>query len=143
MKSWPFSEDDWTSVQEAVFDMVNASNEEDVELIAEKIKDVLDLLEALALKYGTHPVLFETKADIMTNPSERVELYRQAIELAEQYSHQTVTVRLSLAEVLIEDFGDGNAAKKELELCKGELTEEDDLEEWKVLIERANRSIAQ
>ena len=143
MKSWPFSEDDWASVQEAVVDMVNASNEDDDELIAEKIKDVLDLLEALALKYGPHPVLFETKADIMTNPSERVELYRQSINLAEQHTLQTVTVRLSLSEVLIEDFGDSDAAKKELELCKGELTEEDDLEEWKSLTERANQSTVQ
>jgi hypothetical protein len=143
MKAWPFSEDDWESVQETVFDLVNISNEEDGELIAVKIKDVLDLLEALAIKYGPHPVLFETKADIMTNAVERVELYRQAINLAEQESLPTTTVRLSLAEVLIEDLGDNDAAKKELELCKEELTEEDDLEEWKSLTERANQSTVQ
>lgn len=138
MDAWPFSEEDWESVEEAVIDLVNASGEEDDEVIAANLKNVFDLLEALAIKYGPHPVLYETKADILPNPAERVELYRQAIRLAESNALQTLTIRLSLAEVLIEDLGDFAAARKELEACKDELTEED-LDEWQALAEKANR----
>ena len=138
MDAWPFSEEDWESVEDAVVDLVNASGEEDDEVIAANLKNVFDLLEALAIKYGPHPVLYETKADILPNPAERVELYRQAIRLAESNALQTLTIRLSLAEVLIEDLGDFAEAKKELEACKGELTEED-LDEWQTLTEKANR----
>ena len=121
-----------------MIDLVNASEEEDDEVIAANLKNVFDLLEALAIKYGPHPVLYETKADILPNPAERVELYRQAIRLAESNALQTLTIRLSLAEVLIEDLLDFAAARKELEACKGELTEED-LDEWQTLTEKANR----
>lgn len=138
MDAWPFSEEDWESVEEAVIDLVNASGEEDDEVIAANLKNVFDLLEALAIKYGPHPVLYETKADILPNPAERVELYRQAIRLAESNALQTLTIRLSLAEVLIEDLGNFAAARKELEACKDELTEED-LDEWQALAEKANR----
>ena len=138
MDAWPFREEDWESVEEAVVALVNASAEEDDEVIAANLKNVFDLLEALAIKYGPHPVLYETKADILPNPAERVELYRQAIRLAESNALQTLTIRLSLAEVLIEDLGDFAAARKELEACKGELTEED-LDEWQTLTEKANR----
>lgn len=137
MDAWPFREEDWEAVEEAVVALVNASAEEADEVIAAKLKNVFDLLEALAIKYGPHPVLYETKADILPNPAERVELYKQAIRLAESNALQTLTIRLSLAEVLIEDLGDFAGAKKELEACKGELTEEE-LEEWQALTDRAN-----
>lgn len=137
MEAWPFGEEDWQSVEEAVIDLVNASAEEDDEMIAANLKNVFDLLEALAIKYGPHPVLYETKADILPNPAERVELYKQAISLAESNALQTLTIRLSLAEVLIEDLGDFAEARQQLEACKGELTEED-LDEWNALAEKAN-----
>ena len=139
MDAWPFSEEDWSSIEEAVVDLVNSTDEKDDELIATKLKDVYDLLEALAIKYGPHPVLYETKADIIPNPKERVELYKEAIFLAEINYLTAISSRLSLAEVLIEDLGDYEAAKKELEACKVELTE-DDMEEWSALTERANRN---
>lgn len=135
MEVWPFREDDWSSIEEAVVDLVNASDEGDDQLITKKLKDVFDLLEALAIKYGPHPILYETRADIIPNPKERVELYKEAIILAEINSLPTISSRLSLAEVLIEDLADYKTAKKELEACKGELTEED-MEEWIALMER-------
>ena len=138
MDAWPFREEDWQAVEEAVVALVNASAEEADQVITAKLKDVFDLLEALAIKYGPHPVLFETKADILPNPAERVELYQQAISLAENNALQTLTIRLSLAEVLMEDLGDFAAARKELEACKGELTEED-LDEWETLSKKANK----
>ena len=137
MDAWPFTEADWEAVEEAIVALVNASGEEADDMIAAKLKDVFDLLEALAIKYGPHPVLYETKADILPNPAGRVELYRQAISLAESHDLQTLTIRLSLAEVLIEDLGDFAGARKELAACKGELTDED-MEEWQALTDRAN-----
>ena len=138
MEAWPFSAEDWQVVEEAVIALVNASADETDEVIAAKLKDVFDLLEALAIKYGPHPVLYETKADILPNPAERVELYRQAIRLAESNALQTLTIRLSLADVLMEDLGDFAAARQELEACKGELTA-DDRDEWQALSEKAKR----
>jgi hypothetical protein len=137
MEVWPFSEEDWDSIEDAVVDLVNASEEADDEFVAKKLKNVFDLLEALAIKYGPHPVLFETKADIIPNPKERVELYREAISLAEMNFLPTSSMRLSLAEVLIEDLGDLKSANKELENCRSELAAED-MEEWEVLFLKAN-----
>ena len=137
MEVWPFSEEDWDSIEDAVVALVNASEDADDESVAKKLKDVFDLLEALAIKYGPHPVLFETKADIVPNPKERVGLYREAISLAEINSLPTSSIRLSLAEVLIEDLGDLKSANKELENCRGELAEED-TKEWETLFLKAN-----
>lgn len=137
MEAWPFAEEDWDSLEEAVIDLVNASGEEDDEVIAANLKNVFDLLEALAIKYGPHPVLYETKADILPHPAERVELYKQAISLAENNALQTLTIRLSLADVLIQDLGDFAAARKQLAACQGELTEED-MDEWQALADRAH-----
>ena len=139
MEAWPFTEEDWDSIQEAVVDLVNASEEEDDEQLSSKLKDVFDLLESLAIKYGPHPILYETKADIIPNPNERVELYREAISLAELNYLPTISIRLSLAEVLIEDLKDYESAKKELEACQGELTEHE-MAEWKALHKKANRN---
>ena len=141
MEAWPFTEEDWDSIQEAVVDLVNASEEENDEQLSSKLKDVFDLLEALAIKYGPHPILYETKADIIPNPNERVKLYREAISLAEMNYLPTLSIRLSLAEVLIEDLKDCESAKKELEACQSELTE-DEMAEWSALNKKANRNIS-
>lgn len=137
MEAWPFAEEDWHSVEEAVIDLVDASRGEDDDLIAACMKNVFDLLEALAIKYGPHPVLYETKADVLLNPAERVALYQQAISLAESNALQTLTIRLSLAEVLIDDLGDTAEARKQLAACRSELTE-DDVDEWQALTEKAD-----
>lgn len=137
MEAWPFGEEDWDSVEEAVIDLVNASRGNDDEGIAARMKNIFDLLEALAIKYGPHPILYETKADIHPNPAARVELYKQAINLAESNDLQTLTIRLSLAEALIDDLGFFAEARKELEACRGELTDED-LDEWQALTEKAD-----
>ena len=140
MEAWPFSEEDWSSIEEAVVELVNASEEDEDETVVTKLKNVFDLLEAMAIKYGPHPVLYETKGDIIPNPNERVDLYKEAIALADLNSLPTISIRLSLAEVLIEDFKDYDAAKHELEACRSELTEEN-LGEWESLSARVVQSI--
>lgn len=137
MNSWPFTKKDWASVQDAVFAIANASYAEDEKKADLKRQELYVLLDNLALKYGPHPVLFETRADLTVDPAMRVKLYKEAISKAEQYCFQTATIRMSLAEVLMEDFYDYNAAKVELSLCEKEVAS-DDYEEWKMLMERAS-----
>ena len=45
MDAWPFTEEDWEAVEEAIVALVNASGEEADEVIAAKLKNVFDILK--------------------------------------------------------------------------------------------------
>ena len=101
------------------------------------------VLDGLRRSHGDHPTLIETEADFCDVPPLQVELYRRAIRLAEANDLPTLSIRLSLAAVLLDDFHDRAHAAQELRACKPELAtgaDKSQLEEWFALTGRTEMS---
>lgn len=134
---WPFSKQDWNRVSEAARSIVNASCCKDPVLRQSCCTELFQILSELREKHGGHPVLFETEADYTDDPKGRIELYRQAIAASETAGLQTLSIRISLAEVLIETFSDRNGARVALLACERELdqfADAYDRERWSKLL---------
>ena len=135
MEPWPFSEAEWVAVSEAALPVVNAGLAEDAALRASHLIGLLDVLAGLRARHGEHPVLLETEADFADDDAERIALYRRAVSIAETHGIQTLTIRLSLARVLL-DMGERKAALDELRACEDEVPEGDnsDCRSWAELV---------
>ena len=130
MESSPFNRLEWQEVRDLSHCIVNATLVNDVVLQAALFQDLTVLLERLRERYGEHPILLETAADFCDDPSLQLDLYRRAIRLAEAHDLPTLTIRLSLASVLLQDFHDQTEAARELMACESEVeTAEDKIQE--------------
>ena len=142
MDEFPFSKEEWARVRAATHSVMNAALADDTTLRQSLMNELERVLEDLRCRYGDHPVLLETAADFQDTPTKQVGLYRSAIRLAEQNHLPTRSIRISLARVLLEDFGDASAAARELFACHGELrinADENDLAEWSQLLSKCGR----
>jgi hypothetical protein len=84
-----------------------------------------------------HPVLIETEADYTDDSRDRVALYRKAIAASTSYGLQTLSIRLSLADVLLKEFDDREGARLELQACEKELdqfADEWDRNRWSAML---------
>jgi hypothetical protein len=136
MDEFPFAEDEWARVRESTLSLTNASLANDNVLAQSLFSELEHVLGELRARHGEHPVLIETAADFQDSPTRQVELYRCALELAERNRLPTLSIRLSLAWVLLENFGDAPQAEKELLACQEELSsnaDDHDLAAWSKL----------
>lgn len=127
MKAFPFTEAEWAAVKDAALPLVNAGLTDDPVLCSSLLIGLLDVLAGLRARHGDHPVLLETQADFVEDNAERVALYRRAAGVAAAHGLPTLSIRLSLARLLL-DRGAPGAAREELLACKGELGEGDESE---------------
>lgn len=141
MEAFPFTEAEWAAVREAARPVVNAWLAEDTVLRASHLVGLLDVLAGLRARHGDHPVLLETEADFTEDDAERVARYRRAAEIAAAHGLPTLSIRLSLARVLL-DSGEQGAALAGLLACEGELVEGDESERasWVELVAEARRA---
>lgn len=142
MDEFPFSDADWDRVSQAAGEVVRASQMEDVVLTAAATAEVQAVLAELAEEYGTHPVLLETAADFTSDPHERVDLYRQARQLAVANDLPSFTILISLARVLIDELAQAPAAREYLLECKDEidsLADDGEQREWRDLLARCGQ----
>jgi hypothetical protein len=140
VETFPFTETEWAAVKDAALPVVNAGLTDDPTVRASHLVGLLDILAGLRARYGDHPVLLETEADFAEDDSERVSLYRRAASIAAAHGLATLSIRLSLARVLL-DLGKPEAAMAELIACQGELGEKGEPERtsWAELVAEANR----
>jgi hypothetical protein len=139
MDIFPFTQADWQRVNAAANAVTNATLTDDAVLYASKYSELEAVLEDLRERYGDHPILLETQADFHDAPSLQLDLYRSAIRLAEQNALPTLTIRLSLASLLLEEFADPKQAKKDLAACHSELSRyanESEKNEWRELMSK-------
>ncbi len=143
MEAFPFTDAEWAAVRDATLPLVNAALADDPVLQASHLVGLLDVLAGLRARYGDHPVLLETEADFIDDDSERVALYRRAADIAAGHNLPTLSIRLSLAGVLL-DAGKLGAAQVELRACESELAEgdESDRAAWAELVARSGPSAA-
>ncbi len=146
MKPFPFSPSEWQSVEAISRALANAALADDHVLRAALFQELLNVLEELRGRYGDHPVLRETEADFCDDYLSQVELYRQAIRLAEDYNLPTLSIRLSLASILLQEINDPSLALSELNACKPELAKNADasqMQEWAELMKQCTISDGQ
>jgi hypothetical protein len=143
MDVFPFIQADWQRVEDASRAVTNATMADDAVLRASQFAELVAVLEELRERYGDHPILLETEADFLDDPSLQLHLYRSAIRLAEQNALPTFTIRISLARLLLEEFADPKQAEKELAACHWELSRyADDYEknEWYELMSNCDEA---
>ncbi len=121
MEAFPFNRFEWQEVKDLSHSIVNATLFDDVVLQASLFQQLTSLLERLRKHYGEHPILLETAADFCDDHSLQLDMYRRAIRLAEAHNLPTLTIRLSLANVLLQDFHDQSEAARELLACESEV----------------------
>ena len=115
MEPFPFTEAEWDAVSQAALPVVNADLADDDALRAAHLVGLLDVLAQLRDRYGDHPILLETQADFVEGPGQRFALYQQAACNAVANGLPTLSIRLSLARLLLE-LGQPSAARDELRL---------------------------
>ena len=120
MEAFPFTEAEWQAVRDAAHFVVNAAMGEDPEVEASHLIELLDVLGNLRKCHGEHPILLETAADFAEEDDERLLLYQQAARVAAANGLSTLSIRLSLAELLV-DLDQMGAARDELLACESEL----------------------
>jgi hypothetical protein len=141
MMPFPFTEVEWAAVREAVLQVDNSGLADDEVLRASHLASLLDVLAMLRTRYGDHPVLVETEADFTEDDYERVALYHRAAATALDNGLPTLSIRLSLAEVLLE-LGRPVEAAAELLACEPDLVNCDESERasWSELSTEARRA---
>jgi len=143
MHPFPFSEEEWSRVNQAAADIVNQSLMNDPVLHVAGVTEMCAILDELRQHHGEHPILLETQADFIGDKVQSRDLYRQAIELAVRNYLPTYTARISLAGVLLTEFHDSNAASQQLIECNDELEQRADTweqEQWAELMAQCTDS---
>jgi hypothetical protein len=144
VEAWPFTEDEWQAVSDAALPVVNATWARDEVLHASCLLTLLETLAELRSRHGEHPKLLETEADFADSDEERLPLYERAIRTAETHGLQTLTIRLSLAEALL-NLHRPAEARAELLACRDEMAEsedESDRKSWADLMAECERFLA-
>jgi hypothetical protein len=142
-EAFPFTHEEWRAVNEAARVIVEAGFMEDPVLEASRLAALREVLTALRSKYPDHPVLLETEADFADDATEKQSLYEQSIDTALQRGLPTLSARLSLAEMLLEQTDDVEGASRELVACTAELKDADasERQQWRQLCARAGLSV--
>jgi hypothetical protein len=127
---WPFHDEDWKAWEAISRRYVEAVFAEDY-VIADSIsREMYDKMIEMERKYGEHPWILEHKADFTENPEEKLALYWRALELAVKHRHSTLTIRMWLADLLLDEFDLPNEAMEVLTDGQHELFDVDQDKDW-------------
>jgi hypothetical protein len=134
-KNFLLPPEEWQMVADAAWPHVSATWARDDAVRDSAFLTLQEVLHDLRAKYGDHPILLETEADFTHDEQEQLRLYRAAIAIANKHGLQTLTIRLSLASLLLH-IGPTEDAIAELSACKAELPDGDEYqrESWYDLV---------
>lgn len=139
VEPWPFGAADWERVRELCLAGLNATLAGDGVLRASVGEELRQVLAELHGVYGGHPILWETEADYAADPAEGRRLYEEATRAAVVWGSPTVSIRISFAGLLLDEFADPAGALAELTACEPELADHADdreREQWAELAAR-------
>jgi hypothetical protein len=142
MEDFSLSACEWARVRDAARAVLSAALAGDAGLRASSFEALRLVLAGLRSAYGDHPVLLGTGADFCDDTLERERLYREAVQGAGRAGLPAYAVRLAVARVLLDEFGEPGRAFGELVACEPELAARgDDSEraEWADLLARCGR----
>jgi hypothetical protein len=117
----PYSAEEWDAIQWAAGAVTRAAQAGDSEARAARFADFQSILNEVRQRHGNHPVLWELEADFTVEPRAAAELYVRAERAADALGRSTVSIRLALARLLVDEMGHPEGAKLTLQSCIDEL----------------------
>jgi len=127
---WPFEEKDWKNWEAISRRYIEAVSAQD-DIVCDSIaREMYGTMVRLEKKYGEHPWILEHKADFARNRQEKRALYERALELAVERGHATLTIRIWLADLLLDKFDDAVAALRVLTDGQHEVVEQASEMDW-------------
>ena len=141
MEAFPFRRKEWAAVSEAARAVADATLGASPSRRASRFAELRAQLGDLRDRYGDHPVLLETEADFTPEPAAAVALYRRAELLAAAHSLPALSIRLSLARLLVEELGQPGPAREALLACRDDLPDASvaDCAAWTALLAECDR----
>jgi len=121
MGDLPYTADEWDAIQWAAKAVTAAAHAGDPDGRAARFADLQSILAEVRQRHGDHPVLWELEADFNPVPRAAAELYVKAERASEAMGRSTVSVRLALARLLVEEMGQPEGAKLTLQSCIDDL----------------------
>lgn len=91
----PITKSGWARVHEKACEIVNASAVDDHVMSSIYRDQLMAILDELEQQFGPHPEFYDTRADFLDDPVERMRLYQKALRLARARNDEEV-----IAEVL-------------------------------------------
>jgi hypothetical protein len=123
MDRFPFSRKEWRLVRDAARAVAEAAETNDPEHRETRFVELQKQLKGLRERYGDHPALLETEADFTLDAPTAVAMYRKAGETAAFHGLPTLSIRMALARLLLEELGDVGGARSALLAGRAELAD--------------------
>jgi hypothetical protein len=117
----PMTSDELYAVRWAAGAVTRAARAGDVEGRAALFADLQSVLADVRQRRGDHPVLWELEADFTPEPDEAADLYLRAEQAASDAGLPTLSIRLSLARLLLKELACPVEARDALLACRKEL----------------------
>jgi hypothetical protein len=117
----PYTAAEWDAIQWAAGAVTRAAQAGDPQARAARFADFQSILNEVRQRHGHHPILWEMEADFTPEPRAAAELYVRAERAAEAMGRATLTIRLALARLLVDEMGQPEGAKLTLQSCVAEL----------------------
>jgi hypothetical protein len=121
MAEFTLAAEEVDAIQWAAGAVTAAAQAGDPDRRAARFADLRAILAELRARHGNQPVLLETEADFTLDPLAAADLYVLAERAAVERSLPTLTTRLSLARLLVEELGRPALAYETLLACQDEL----------------------
>jgi hypothetical protein len=121
MDELALTDDEWDAIHWAARGVTAATEAGDAVGRATRYADLRAILSQLRDRHGDHPKLFEMEADFTLDVREAADLYVLAERAAVERGLPTITIRLSLAKLLLEEMKRPIAARATLVACQEEL----------------------
>jgi len=117
----PYSAEEWDAIQWAAGAVTRAAQAGDPGARAARFADFQSILNEVRQRHGHHPVLWELEADFTIEPRAAAELYVRAERASDAIGRGTLTIRLALARLLVDEMGQPEGAKLTLQSCIDDL----------------------
>jgi hypothetical protein len=139
----PLAPDELYAVRGAARAVSRAAQAGDVEGRTARFADLRAVLAEVRRRRGDHPVLWELEADFTSDPGAAADLYRRAETAAAEAGLPTLSVRLSLARLLLKELGCPGKARTALLACSEELPAATDKQAaaWEQLLAACERHL--
>jgi hypothetical protein len=113
--------DELNAVRHAARAVARAATAGELDRRAARFAHLQSILETVRERCGDHPVLWELEADFTSDPAVAAELYKRAEKVALEALLPTLSIRLSLARLLLKELGHPAEARATLLACTEEL----------------------
>jgi hypothetical protein len=139
----PLSSEELYAARRAAKAVTRAARAGDAESRAALFAELQSVLADVRRRRGDHPILWELEADFTPDPAVAADLYLRAERAAAAAGLPTLSIRLSLARLLLKELGCPGEAREALLACEGELPQANEKQAvaWDELLAACERTL--